>query len=417
MAETERSPRRSRASSFQPPASAVPALLALADGTCFHGCNFGASGEAFGEVCFNTGMVGYQEVLTDPSYHGQIVTMTYPEVGNYGINPEDMESWRPWVAGFVVREFNETPSNWRATEGLGEYLERNGIVGITGIDTRMLTKHLRTYGAQMGAVSSEDLSEESLVAKVRQAPAYVGRDLAQDVTCEQPRLWGAAGYVEDVVADPSSLELPTPGPMPAGPPGYRDEAAQAWYGFRVVVLDLGVKQNILRHLVRRGCEVIVVPASTSAEDIMAFKPHGVLLSPGPGDPEPLTYVIETVRNLIPQVPIFGVCMGQHMLGLAYGGKTYKLKFGHRGINHPVRRIETGTVEITTQNHGFCVDPDTLPDSIEITHINLNDQSLEGMRDRDHPVFSVQYHPEAGPGPHDSHYLFDIFIENMRQAHQ
>lgn len=392
-----------------------PALLALADGTVFHGSNFGAAGEAAGEVCFNTGMVGYQEVLTDPSYRGQIVTMTYPEIGNYGINPEDMESWRPWVEGFVVREFNEVPSNWRSTEGLGVYLERNGIVGITGIDTRMLTKHLRTYGAQMGAVSTEDLDEESLIARAKQAPSLVGRDLVQEVTCEQPRVWGPAGYAEDVPPDPTSADFPTPHPMPARPPGFGG-AEETWYGFRVIVVDCGVKQNILRHLVRLGCEVIAVPATTPAEQIMAFQPHGVLLTNGPGDPEPLTYVIETARELIGRVPIFGVCLGQQILGLAYGGHTHKLKFGHRGCNHPVRRLETGTVEITTQNHGFCVDRESLPDNIEQTHINLNDQSLEGIRDRDHPVFSVQYHPEEGPGPRDSHYLFDIFVENMRRAY-
>jgi len=394
-----------------------PALLALADGTCFHGYNFGPSGEAFGEVCFNTGMVGYQELLTDPSYRGQIVTMTYPEVGNYGINPKDMESWRPWVEGFVVREFNAAPSNWRATEGLGEYLERNSIVGITGIDTRMLTKHLRTYGAQMGAISTEDLDEKSLAAKARATPDYVGRDLVRQVSCDQPRIWGPDGYLSDPVPGPSSPDFSAPRPMPAAPLGYPDASAQVWYGFRVIVVDCGVKQNILRHLVRLGCEVIVVPAPTTAEEIMAFKPHGVVLSNGPGDPKPLTYVIDTARELIPQVPIFGICLGQQILALAYGGKTYKLKFGHRGCNHPIRRLETGTVEITTQNHGFCVEPDSLPDNVEPTHINLNDQSLEGMRDRDYPVFSVQYHPEAGPGPRDSHYLFDIFIENMKQAHE
>ncbi len=392
-----------------------PALLALADGTVFFGYNFGAQGESVGEVCFNTGMVGYQEILTDPSYRGQIVTMTYPEVGNYGINPEDMESRRPWVEGFVVREFNPTPSNWRATESLGEYLEGNGIVGISGIDTRMLTKHLRTYGAQMGAISTEDLDENSLVAKVRAAPDYVGRDLVREVTCEQPGLWGPEGYVEDRVPDPTTLEFSTPHPLLTSP-SHAGADTVVWYGFRVIVIDCGVKQNILRHLVLRGCEVITVPSSITAEEIMAFKPHGVIFSNGPGDPQPLTHLIETARKLIRQAPIFGICLGQQILGLAYGGKTYKLKFGHRGINHPVRRIETGTVEITTQNHGFCVDPDSLPASVEATHINLNDQSLEGMLDRDYPVFSVQYHPEEGPGPRDSHYLFDIFIENMKQAH-
>ena len=394
-----------------------PAVLALADGTVFHGYGFGAEGEACGEICFNTGMVGYQEVLTDPSYRGQIVTMTYPEIGNYGINPEDMESWRPWVEGFVVREYNDVPSNWRCTQNLGGYLADNGIVGISGIDTRKLTAHLRTHGWQMGIISTADFDEARLVARAGELPSLAGRDLVREVVHDRPRRWGPDGYIDEEDTTFPRPEIPMPHSS-ATPYPYLSEQdrREPWFGFRVVVVDCGVKQNILRHLVARRCEVIVTPAGTSAEDILAWSPHGVVLSNGPGDPEAVTSVIEAARGLLGKLPIFGICLGQQILGLAYGGRTYKLKFGHRGCNHPVRRLETGEVEITTQNHGFCVDPDSLPDCVEITHLNLNDGTLEGMRRTDMPVFSVQYHPEAGPGPHDANYLFDVFIDYMREAH-
>lgn len=391
-----------------------PAVLALADGTVFHGYNFGAEGEAFGEVCFNTGMVGYQEVLTDPSYRGQIVTMTYPEIGNYGINPEDMESWRPWVEGFVIREFNEVPSNWRADRGLGEYLREYGIVGISDIDTRRLTSHLRDHGWQMGIISTEDLDPDSLVERARQLPPLSGRDLVKEVINDKPRRWGPEGYLPDEGEYFPRAFHPYGGGAVSSV-GYPD-SEDLWFGFRVVVIDCGVKQNILRHLVQRRCEVIVTPCTTSAERIMQWEPDGIVVSNGPGDPAALGYVIDVVKALIDTgVPIFGICLGQQLLGHAFGSTTYKLKYGHRGCNHPVKRLETGTVEITTQNHGYCVDPDGLPDDVEVTHINLNDNSLEGMRHTKLPIFSVQYHPEAGPGPHDSHYLFDIFIDHMKTA--
>ncbi|MCD6359588.1 MAG: glutamine-hydrolyzing carbamoyl-phosphate synthase small subunit [Armatimonadetes bacterium] len=395
-----------------------PAILALADGAVFHGYAFGAQGEASGEVCFNTGMVGYQEVLTDPSYRGQIVTMTYPEIGNYGINPVDMESWQPWVEGFVVREYNDVPSNWRSEQSLGEYLSNHGIVGISDIDTRRLTAHLRTHGWQMGIISTERDDEAELIEDARGLPPLSGRDLVREVVSDRARRWGPDGYVDE--PDDSFPRPEIPGSQHSTS-GYRYQHAGAdrepLFGFRVVVIDCGVKQNILRHLVQRRCEVIVAPAGISAERVLEWNPHGVVLSNGPGDPEAVTSVIRLARDLIGKLPMFGICLGQQILGLAYGGKTYKLKFGHRGCNHPVRRLETGTVEITTQNHGFCVDPESLPDSIEITHINLNDQTLEGMRHRDYPVFSVQYHPEAAPGPHDANYLFDIFIDYMREANE
>jgi len=392
-----------------------PAVLALADGTVFHGYNFGATGEASGEICFNTGMVGYQEVLTDPSYRGQIVTMTYPEIGNYGINPKDMESWRPGVEGFVVREYNEHASNWRADRGLGDYLREHGIVGISDIDTRRLTAHLRDQGWKMGIISTEDLDPESLVKRAGELAPLEGRDLVKEVIHDRPRRWGPKGYIDDGEDTDFPRAFMPFGGAGISPLGYM-EVDELWFGFRVVVIDCGIKQNILRHLVQRRCEVIVTPCTTPAEEILAWDPDGIVISNGPGDPAALGYVIDEVRKLMrPELPMFGICLGQQLLGHAYGGVTYKLKFGHRGCNHPVKRLETGTIEITTQNHGYCVDPDSLPDEVEVTHINLNDGSLEGIRHTELPVFSVQYHPEAGPGPHDSHYLFDIFIDYMKQV--
>lgn len=385
-----------------------PALLALEDGTVFRGYGFGAAGERSGEVVFNTGMTGYQEVLTDPSYCGQIVTMTYTEIGNYGVNVEDNESWRPWVEGFVVREFNPWPSNWRCDESLGEFLSRHGIVGIEGVDTRRLTKHIRTVGAQIGIITTETLDADEAVDKARAAPRLVGRNLVAQVTCAEPRKWVGEGYEgEEGAGRRVTLDVPA---------HVRVRPYDGWHP-RVVVVDCGVKQNILRHLHRRGCELTVVPATYSAEQVLALQPDGVVLSNGPGDPEAVTEVIELARSLVGKLPIFGICLGHQMLALALGGQTYKLKFGHRGANHPVQDLVTGKIEITTQNHGFCVDMDSLRDSGMVqTHVNLNDQSCEGMKHPELPVFSVQFHPEAGPGPHDSCHLFDDFIELMR-AHR
>ncbi len=394
------------------------AILALEDGVVFCGHAFGADGERSGEVVFNTGMTGYQEVLTDPSYRGQIVTMTYTQIGNYGINSEDVESWQPWVEGFVVRENSPIHSNWRADQGLSEYLRRHGIIGIEDIDTRMLTKHIRDAGAQIGIISTEDLDPDSVVEKARAAPRLVGRDLVQEVSCRQPRRWGHNGYEEDLPpAGQLSLEISAPPRrwVPADAPGSVSSLRGYWETYRVVVIDCGVKQNILRHLYRRGCEPIVVPATTTAEEILAWEPAGVVLSNGPGDPAALTYVIETARSLIGKLPIFGICLGQQILALAFGGKTYKLKFGHRGCNHPVKNLQTEQIDITTQNHGFCVDLDSIADTgLKLTHINLNDMSAEGLRHEELPIFSVQFHPEAAPGPHDANYLFADFLEDMRR---
>ena len=367
-----------------------PALLALEDGTVFEGYSFGAEGENNGEVVFNTGMTGYQEVLTDPSYRGQIVTMTYTQMGNYGINDEDHESWRPWVEGFIVAEACHVPSNWRSKLSLGEFMVRNNIIGIEGIDTRMLTKHLRTFGAKKGVISTIDLNPANVIEKAKNSPSIVNIDLALDVTCDRIRRWKSTSYVEFDPAAPRNEEQ-----------------------HRVVVIDLGVKQNILRMLQQRGCEVLVVPAKTSAAQIRELKADGLVISNGPGDPDPITYAIAAVRELVSEMPIFGICFGQQILALALGGRTYKLKFGHRGVNHPVKNLRTGEVEITTQNHGFCVDLDSLKGTgMEPTHINLNDNTVEGMRHAELPVFSVQYHPEAGPGPHDSRYLFTEFMTDM-----
>ncbi len=394
------------------------AILALEDGTYFLGQCFGAEGERNGEVVFNTGMTGYQEVLTDPSYRGQIVTMTYTQIGNYGINAEDMESEQPWVEGFVVRENSPVYSNWRARQSLSDYLRGHGIIGIEGVDTRMLTKHIRDTGAQIGIISTEDLDPESVVGKASEAPRLVGRDLVKEVTCQQPRRWGQSGYEEEAIS-PGQLSLDISAPprrwVAEEVPGPSNSLRGYWETYRVVVVDCGVKQNILRHLYRQGCEPITVPATTPAEEILSCQPDGVVLSNGPGDPEAVDYVIDTTRNLFGKIPIFGICLGQQIIALAFGGKTYKLKFGHRGVNHPVKNLETGQVDITTQNHGFCVDMDSLEGTgLELTHINLNDMSAEGLRHQELPIFSVQFHPEAGPGPHDANYLFGEFVQMMHQ---
>ncbi|TYP00318.1 carbamoyl-phosphate synthase small subunit [Geothermobacter ehrlichii] len=368
----------------------MKAILALADGRVFHGRSIGAPGEVTGEVVFNTSMTGYQEILTDPSYAGEIVTMTYTQIGNYGINPEDVESDRPHLRGFVVREACGFPSNWRSTMSLDAYLKENGIVGIEGIDTRALVRHIRDRGAQTGIISTLDSDPESLVAKAAGAPSIVGQDLVRTVTCSEPYTWTEGLW-----------DLRT---------GYADAGETA---YRVVAFDFGIKRNILRNFVARGCEVTVVPATTSAEDVLAMNPDGVFLSNGPGDPEPVTYAQETIRQLMGKVPLFGICLGHQLISLALGGRTYKLKFGHRGGNQPVRRGAGPNVEITSQNHGFAVDADSLRDDALITHVNLNDNTVEGLRHRTMPLFSVQYHPEASPGPHDANYLFDEFIRMIK----
>jgi carbamoyl-phosphate synthase small subunit len=362
------------------------AKLALEDGSVYTGRAFGSVGETTGEVVFNTSMTGYQEVLTDPSYRGQIVAMTYPHIGNYGITPEDEESARPQVQGFIAREFARIPSNFRSAESLEAYLERYNIIGIERIDTRSLVRRLRVRGAMRGVLSTADLDDESLVHKAAASPGIVGRDLVREVMPRQAANW-SQGFTSAFAAQ----DLPL---RPAGP--------------HVVALDFGMKWNIPRCLVQIGCQVTVMPGSASSADILAAKPDGIFISNGPGDPEPLHYAIDTIRDLLGKKPIFGICLGHQLLGLALGAKTYKLKFGHRGANQPVLDQRTGKVEITTQNHGFAVDISTLPADVEPTHINLNDQTLEGMRHTRWPAFSVQYHPESSAGPHDSSYLFEEF---------
>ena len=372
-----------------------PAILFLEDGRFFSGYHFGSTGETTGELCFNTGMTGYQEILTDPSYCKQIVTMTSPHIGNYGINPEDIESGRIQVAGFVIKEETTIPSNWRSTQAIGDYLKENGIVGIQGIDTRALTKHLRNKGAMNGIISSIDFDHDSLKQKVAAIPSMAGQDLAQVVTCKE-KIQSGIFMGDDSVDDPKS------------------QTSDERHKFKVAALDFGIKWNILRLLEEAGCEVTVYPASASEEELLTDNPDGIFLSNGPGDPAAVTYAIDTVKNVLGKKPIFGICLGHQILALALGAQTYKLKFGHRGLNHPVKRLDTGQIEITSQNHGFAVALDSLPDNVEPTHVNLNDNTSEGIRCTQHPAFSVQYHPESSPGPHDSRYLFDTFIEMMEK---
>jgi len=369
------------------------AILALADGTVFEGCSFGAEGEAIGEVVFNTSMCGYQEVLTDPSYKGQMVAMTYTQIGNYGVDDEDIESNKLWLEGFIVKEYCDYPSNWRSKETLNSYLKKNKIVGIRSIDTRALTKHLRDNGAMNGVISTVDLNPANLVKKANKFPSMEGLDLAKEVTCKEQYSWnqGLWDLGKGYSLRTQNSELRT---------------------YRVAAYDFGMKFNILRNLVNVGCDVTVVPANTTAEDVLKMNPDGIFLSNGPGDPDAVTYAIENVRRLIGKKPIFGICLGHQILGLALGGKTYKLKFGHHGGNQPVMDLTTNKVEITAQNHGFAVDVDSLKGIAELTHINLNDKTVEGLAHTKLPLFSVQYHPEASPGPHDSSYLFKRFVDMM-----
>jgi carbamoyl-phosphate synthase small subunit len=378
----------------------MKAILALEDGSVFHGTGFGAATSACGEVCFNTSMTGYQEILTDPSYKGQIVTMTYPLIGNYGVNEQDVESWRPHTAGFVIRELSPLVSNWRADYSLSAYLEKNGIPGIQGIDTRALTKKLRVRGALKGFISTQPVTDAEAVERAKNWQGLVGVDYVKEVTHKEAFQWdaddkqsGAFGLVRgNAKVDSRNVRLPMP---PADVP--------------IVAYDFGMKYNILRRLRQQGFKVQVVPATTPAAEVLKYKPAGVFLSNGPGDPSALGYAVQAVKELVDSgIPIFGICLGHQILGQAFGGKTFKLKFGHRGGNQPVKDLESGKVEITSQNHGFAVDADSLPSDVTVNRVNLNDQTVEGMRHKKKPIFCVQYHPEASPGPHDSTPLFAEF---------
>ncbi len=378
--------------------SEIVARLGLEDGTIFRGTSFGATGEISGEVVFNTSMTGYQEILTDPSYCGQIVTMTYPQIGNYGINPEDIESGQLALRGFICRELCDFPSNYRSTGNLSDYLTQNGIIAMQGIDTRALVKKLRTKGAMTGVLTTESISDEELIARAKSAPKLVGHDYVKEVAPSETREWSER-----------LNQLASLTPVPIG--GQNTDGKQ----FHVVAIDYGMKYNIPRHLTEAGCKVTIVPGTATAEDILKLNPDGVFLSNGPGDPEPLVYAIDTIKNLLGKRPVFGICLGQQLLGLALGAKTYKLKFGHRGANQPVLNKKSGRVEITSQNHGFAVDEKTLPAGAEVTHINLNDNTVAGIEHVGHRAFGVQYHPESSAGPHDSRYLFDKFVDLMKSS--
>jgi len=373
----------------------MQAILALEDGRVFRGKGYGAKGECSGEVVFNTSITGYQEIFTDPSYAGQIVVLTNPEIGNYGTNPEDNEAVRPYIEGLIVREFSKVSSNWRSQQVTDEFMEQFRIPVLAEIDTRALVRHLRTYGVMRGVISTLEADTDKLVAKALAIPKMDGQDLAKVVSTNHTYVWetGERSHLPDEVV------------------GVKDEPER----FHVVAYDFGIKQNILRKLRGEACKVTVVPAQTTAEDVLALKPDGVFLSNGPGDPEPCTYAVDNIRRLMGRQPIFGICLGHQLVGIALGGKTFKLKFGHHGGNHPVKQLASGKIEITAHNHNFAVDPDSLPQSeVELTHMDLNDSTLEGMRHRNLPLFTVQYHPEAAPGPHDSHYLFKDFVKMMEE---
>ena len=372
------------------------ALLALEDGKFFEGESFGATGTRVGEICFNTAMTGYQEVLTDPSYRGQIVAMTYPLIGNYGTNSLDQESRQPHVRGFVIEELSEAPSNWRSEMSLDEYLTKYDIPGVQRIDTRALTRHLRTRGAMKACLTTEQILIEQAVERAIDGEGVIGMDYVKEVSTPAIYQWDP----EDKLSQPWSIVNGNGDSKPKLPP----------IRFRIVAYDYGIKQNILRLLRQKGFGVTVVPASTTAEQALAQNPDGIFLSNGPGDPSALPYAHRTVRDLMDEKPIFGICLGHQILGFAFGGSTFKLKFGHRGANQPVKDLKSGKVAITAQNHGFAVDLESLPKNVEVTHINLNDSTVEGMRHKELPIFSVQYHPEAAPGPHDASYLFQQFTD-------
>ncbi len=385
----------------------MKAILALEDGSVFHGAGFGAPASACGEVCFNTSMTGYQEILTDPSYKGQIVTMTYPLIGNYGVNDLDVESWRPHVAGFVIRELSPVVSNWRADRSLGQYLEENGIPGLQGIDTRALTKKLRVRGALKGFITTQPCADAEAVERARTWPGLVGVDYVKEVTHKEPFVW------DEKDLQSASFNL-VRGVSKENPRTVADPLPKA--DIPIVAFDFGMKYNILRRLRQHGFRIQVLPATATAADALKYKPAGIFLSNGPGDPSALGYAVRTVSELVDSgVPIFGICLGHQILGQAFGGKTFKLKFGHRGGNQPVKDLESGRVEITSQNHGFAVDPASLPADVAVNRVNLNDQTVEGLRHKKKPIYCVQYHPEASPGPHDSTPLFAEFRQMIERG--